>query len=903
MLETAVAPAHEFILDNGLKVVFVPHAAAPVATFMVVYRVGARNEAVGYTGSSHLLEHMLFKGTPKNNRRNGRAFADIMNEIGASKNATTWIDRTNYFETVPSGYLEFAIELEADRMRGAFVADEDRRAEMTVVRNELERNDNNPARVLNSALVATAFREHPYHHPTIGWRSDVEGVSTDRLRELYDTFYHPDNATAFVVGDFDAARTRDAIERFFGSLPRATRPIPGVHTEEPPQAGERSVTLKRPGETTMVGYAFHTPAAYGQHGVLSDAELATRAGGSYESDDPVLDVLARIVGRGRTSRLARALVDTGLALEASAWNWGSRDPGLFQISVNCVPGTAHAAVRTEIDRVLEELASTGPDAAEVERAQTQLVVARAFSGDGTYGVAQRLGEYEAVGGWRLDETSVARVRAVTAQDDRAAARRYLHDDNRTVGLLVPGTPKTFERVAFEGVDVRPDVVPSLEAAPLPPPARTVSAAFASRVARGAIANGVAWRYVAAPESPLVHVRGILDAGPAFAAGRPLLAAVCAEMLSRGTRARSRIQIDEALERAGIRRSYFVDDDPSSSYDPIAFRFVAACTPSEVSAMFATLAEELSEPAFDADELALVKADLMGSLRLARTNTSWRAIQRFLELAYDPGDAHAGSDVDELLRQADAIETADVRAYFERIVLRATPLLSGAGALDAGAFAEVASDAFGRIPFVPQTRPTRAGGARAAREVRADVELERKANVDIVIGRATSLVRSDPDYLAAAVANGILGQSTLSSRLGLRLRDREGLTYGVTSAFLSAGRRPGPWRIAVSVNPANVERAIASARDVLREFAASGPTPREIAGQRNSMAGQQHVALATSGGIAAQLERLAYFGLDDDYVDTYRERLDAVTHEDVATAIARYIDERETIVVAAGTLRA
>jgi len=212
MLTSPLAVPSESFLANGLKVVLVPAAAAPVVTVMVLYRVGARNEAVGYTGSSHLLEHMLFKGTPKNNRRNGRAFADIMNEIGASKNATTWIDRTNYFETVPSGYLDFALELEADRMRGAFIADDDRRSEMSVVRNELERNDNNSARVLGAAVVATAFREHPYHHPTIGWRTDVEGVSTARLRELYDTFYHPDNATLFVVGDFDETSARASIE-------------------------------------------------------------------------------------------------------------------------------------------------------------------------------------------------------------------------------------------------------------------------------------------------------------------------------------------------------------------------------------------------------------------------------------------------------------------------------------------------------------------------------------------------------------------------------------------------------------------------------------------------------------------------------------------------------------------
>ena len=907
MVTSPPLSAQEHFLENGLKVVLVPAAAAPVATLLVVYHVGARNEAVGYTGSSHLLEHMLFKGTPANNRRVGRAFADIMNEIGAAKNATTWIDRTNYFETVPAEYLELAIELEADRMRGAFIADADRRSEMTVVRNELERNDNNSARVLSTALVATAFREHPYHHPTIGWRTDVEGVPTERLRELYDTFYHPNNATAFVVGDFDPERTLATIERTFGALPRAAHAIPDVHTEEPPQAGERSVVVKRPGDTTIVAFAFHTPAAFGQRSVLSARDLASRAASApAENDTYALDVLARVLGRGRTSRLSRALVDTGLALEATAWNWGSRDPGLFQVVANVRPGVAAEQVRGEIERVLEALADQGPDAVEVERAQTQIDVQRAFARDGTLGLAQRLGEFEAVGGWRLDDDFTERVRAVTAEGVREAARTYLHDDNRTLGTLVPGLAKTFDVVAFEPVEVRASAEETVEAAALARPQPHRTAPFATRIARGAAPNGLGWRYVESRESDTVHLRGILAAGPAYAPERPLLATLVAEMLSRGTLRRERRELEERLERAGIRRSYFVDDDAGNGHDALAFRFAAACTAPDLPAVLEILAEELREPRFDEAELELVKAEFVGSLRLARTSTGWRANQRFLELAYEPNDPNAGHDIETLLASVEAIGVDEVRAFWQRRVLHAPPLVSGAGAPAAADFERLLAASLGAVPFVshvPVDAPPIAIRARPAREVRSDVELERKSNVDIVIGHATTLVRADDDYVAAVVANGILGQSTLSSRLGLRLRDREGLTYGVTSSFLAAGKLPGPWRIGVSVNPANVDRAIASARDVLARYAAAGPTERELTQQRNSMAGSQAVALATNGGIAAQLERMAYHALPDDYVDGYRDRLAAISRADVEAAIAKHLAPAELIVAAAGTFAA
>jgi len=902
MLTSPLAVPSESFLANGLKVVLVPAAAAPVVTVMVLYRVGARNEAVGYTGSSHLLEHMLFKGTPKNNRRNGRAFADIMNEIGASKNATTWIDRTNYFETVPSGYLDFALELEADRMRGAFIADDDRRSEMSVVRNELERNDNNSARVLGAAVVATAFREHPYHHPTIGWRTDVEGVSTARLRELYDTFYHPDNATLFVVGDFDETSARASIERHFGALPRAAVTIPDVHTEEPPQAGERTVIVKRPGDTAIVSLAYHTPAALGQHGVLSARAFAERSlDVAADNDGYALEVLGLILGRGRTSRLSRALVDRGLALDASAWNWGSRDPGLFQISVNVRPGVAVDEVRRELDRALAKLTDDVPDAAEVERAQTQIVVARAFARDGTFALAGRLAEFEAVGTWRLDDAYVEGVRAVTPERVREVAREYLHEDNRTVGLLVPGIARTHDTVAFEPVEMRVPDAPPIESAPLPPPSAQSSRPFAERIVRGTAGAGIAWQLVRNAETPTIHVRGLIEAGPAFSIDRPMLPQVTAELLGRGTNARERHAIEERLERVGVRRGYDIDDDASSGFNGLAFRFAGACTTGDLPLLLETFAEELREPSFAPSELALVKAELEGALRLARTATGWRAQQRFAELAYEPGDVNAIADIDALLADLDAIDVADVRAYHANVILRGTALVSATGDVNEDQFAALVQRTLASVPFAAQrARPPCVERARVPVDRFERVILERKSNVDIVIGRATTLVRSDPDFDAASIANGILGQSTLSSRLGLRLRDREGLTYGVTSSFVAGGKLPGPWRVGVSVNPANVDRAIASVRDVLRVYAASGPTVRELVAQRNSMVGQHHVSLATNAGICAQLERLTYYDLGDRYVDDYRERLTAVSHDAVARAVTAYLAENDLIVVAAGT---
>ncbi|HEY1435571.1 MAG TPA: pitrilysin family protein, partial [Thermoanaerobaculia bacterium] len=241
---------------NGLRVLLLQNRVAPVATFAIVYHVGSRNEAVGHTGATHLLEHLMFKGTPEFDRAKGTAVAAVLEALGARFNATTWFDRTNYYETVPSDALETAFAIEASRMRRALLRDEDRVPEMTVVRNEFERGENSPFQVLYKQTFATAFREHPYHHPTIGWRSDIEGMATERLREFYDTFYHPNNATAMLIGDFEEAHALASIERHFGAIASSPRPIPEVYTVEPPQEGERRFAVRRAGEAAWVGLSW-----------------------------------------------------------------------------------------------------------------------------------------------------------------------------------------------------------------------------------------------------------------------------------------------------------------------------------------------------------------------------------------------------------------------------------------------------------------------------------------------------------------------------------------------------------------------------------------------------------------------------------------------------------------------
>ncbi len=403
---------------NGLTVLLMPQTAAPVVTFMVTYRVGSRNERAGLTGATHLLEHLMFKGTERYNKDAGTAIFPTLQRVGAVVNATTWLDRTNYYELLPKAHLALAVEVEADRMRNARVRDEDLASERTVVLNELDRGENDPTRKLLQALHATAFFAHPYGHPTIGWRSDVEQVSAAGLRHFYDTYYWPDNATASVIGDFDRAEALALVEQHFGAIPAAPNPFEHNVTAEPPQTGERRVTVRQAGQLGAVMLGFKSVAAL-------DAEA------------DAIDLLAVALGTGKSSRLYRRLTDRGLTTRAWAYAPRLRDPGLFIVYGALAPDVTHAEVEAALWETLRAVADDGLTEAELERARNQLIAQEAFGRDGPYAIAAQLNEAIAAGDWTLYTDYLDRIEQVTADDVQAAAARVFDQDRLTVGLYDP----------------------------------------------------------------------------------------------------------------------------------------------------------------------------------------------------------------------------------------------------------------------------------------------------------------------------------------------------------------------------------------------------------------------------------------------------------------------------------
>ena len=921
----------EYRLANGLKVLLVENRVAPVVTVMVLYRVGSRNEAVGYTGATHILEHMLFKGTPTFNKNQNTQIAASLQRIGADFNATTWYDRTNYFETVPSDQLEFAIKLEADRMRHSFIADEDRQSEMTVVRNELERGQNDPGGVLDEAVYATAFREHPYHHPTIGWRSDVEGVPTARLKEFYDTFYHPNNATVILVGDFADATALTLLTQYFGAHPATTGAIPEVYTEEPPQEGERRLVVRRAGELALVQMAWRTPAALGQNNLLDNAQLAARARTAPADNDIYpLALLAQILTNGVTSRLYQALVEKQLAVGVGANCDEHRDPGLFSIVATVAPGVVPATVEQAISDELARLAQDGASAAETAQAQRQILAMEAFSRDGTHNVAMQLSEAEAVADWRFYQGYAEQIKRVDAAAIQRVARQYFKEETRTVGYFIPKTDENLAHSAASGggslhlqaseKSIAADFPTSLAKrrfprglqfydepgaeraatndgpasaanfAPHAPAANT----FASRIERTQLGNGASLLLLANHATPTVALRGSLRAGSFFQpAERPGLASMTAQMLERGTLRHDKLALAGALESVGA--------DLDFSVSHFAVTFSGRALAQDLPVLLETLAEMLREPSFPADELEKLKQQTTAIIKEQSSQTRYRAMQRFAELTYTPDNPFYIPPAERLIESINSLTVEDLRDFYQKQYGGRSLITALAGDFVPAdvqqQYATLFSDFTGPDDIAINVTDPPANTA-----MRRDlVSIKDKASVDIILGAPVALRRHAPDFYAAVLANSALGESTLSSRLGLKVRDEEGLTYGIGSRFHAPGWASGPWYITVSVNPQNIERAVASALDVTRGYISDGIRPEELANEKSATIGSTKVGLATNRGLAANIWSMEFNELGLDYIDHYPDLVNAVTIEDANAAICRYFNPDTLTIVMAGDL--
>ena len=861
--------------SNGLKVLLVENHSAPVVTSMIVYRVGSRNEGVGYTGSTHFLEHMMFKGTKDRNPADGRGIDDILKPLGALYNATTSYDRTNYYEVVGSEHLETVLAIEADRMRNLVLTKSDRDAEMSVVRNEFERGENDPSDVMYKELMAMAFREHPYHHSVIGWRSDVEGVPMERMKQFYDTFYWPNNATLIIAGDFQPVSAAELVVKLFGAIPSSPHVIPEVYTTEPAQEGERVFTIRRPGnDMPQVWIGFHVPEA-------------------AHADTYPLAVAAALLGSSskRASRLYKALVETGLAANCWASPGENRSPGLFMLGATCNPGVEPKAVEAAILAELKALSTRTAVARELNRIKAANRKATILQHDDSVKFAELLCNGESVADWQWAMGYDDHFDAVTAADIKRVAGKYFGATNSTTGFFMPepeaaegaGDSAGESDATVGGAGSSVDVSVSGGEKP-----------FIERVKRIVLPNGLTVLALAVPNSGTISLAGSMRAGSYFGSHeKSLVPELTAYMLTKGSTEASKADLAEQLEAMGTGLGF--------STSPFSVDFKATVVKDDAAAYLTLVGNVLRAPLFEQGELAKSLKEFDAFVRNGSSDTERLAGIRLSQALYGKDVVYHDKDAAALLVELAVINRDDLVAYHAGHYSPKGMILTIVGDIDLDNVLELLPAALTEWQGADVKSVTIAPVAAPAAAQRIDVPVAGKASVNILIGLPADLKRTDAGFAAAKIASAALGLDTLSSRLGLVVREKNGLTYGITCGFENVTAGFAPWKIELSVNPENVEKALALVRTVVDEYRASGITEKELADEKGRAYGSFVVSLRSSLGLAVALSQFEFNGLGVAGLDGIKAQYDSVTKEEVDAAIRKYFDLDHAVTVVAGSI--
>lgn len=893
----------EFRLTNGLRVLIAENHSAPVATLLVVYRVGSRNEAVGNTGSTHFLEHMLFKGTEEHNSEKGNGIDDLLTQIGAYWNATTWFDRTSYYEVVPIDYFEMCVELEADRMRNLRLRQEDHDSEMSVVRNELERGENHPEEALEKELYAIAFREHPYHHPTIGWRSDVEGVPMERLRQFYNTFYWPDNASVIALGDFKTEAALETINKYFGSIARAPHPIPGVYTTEPAQEGERRFEVNRAGDLPRVWVGYHVPEA--DH-VDTYALAAARQilGSSWE----------------RSSRLYKRLIDTSLAAEVFARHDDLRDPGLIIVGATVNPGVDSALIENELLAEIELLANEPVTDAELNRIKSSNLKGTILAKADPSSLAFMLGEAESKADWHWLMDYDEKFDQVTKEDIMRVVKTYLVKRNRTVGHFIPKEMEGIESQALQDSDgelpegemeptaghetenalyTEKEIEDFLKVGSSPVAVEFKAGAdsnYTEKVKRVVLANGMTVLLMQNPGTESVGLAINLKAGRFFTWTKPsALSELVGDLLTKGSANYDKNLLAEHLEEMGIPGGleFFVDNYRVG----LGTHLVVSDLPKYLE----LLSDVLRNPIFSEDELEKTKVEWRSRFVESKMNTKSMAWNKLRQELYSSDHPFYDKDFDLQLKELDAVCRDDLTATHKALFSPQSTIITLVGDIDPDSALKLIEKSFadwkGAAPGVISIAETPL--PKSARRV--DVMLPEKASADIVIAHPCAVKRSSEDFYAARIANAALGQDTITSRLGQVVRDRAGLTYGIYSNFADTAFGAAPWTVSLSANPRNIDRALQLVAVTLNDYLTKGISEDDLAKESGRALGSFKVGLSSSLGIARVITEFEFLGLGTAELDRISSHYKSMNKSKVDQAMRRYFHPDQAVTVVSGTL--
>ncbi|MDL5045093.1 pitrilysin family protein [Oscillatoria amoena NRMC-F 0135] len=865
----------EYKLNNGLRVLLFPDQSKQTITVNITYLVGSKHENYGETGMAHLLEHLVFKGTPKHPN-----IPQELTEHGARPNGTTWTDRTNYFETfnATEENLKWALDLEADRMVNSFIAKKDLDSEMTVVRNEFEMGENNPFRVTMQRTMAAAFDWHNYGKSTIGARSDIENVSIDRLQAFYRKYYQPDNAVLVVAGKFEEGKTLDLINQYFGVIPKPVRVIEPTYTADPVQDGERTVTVRRVGDVQMVITAYRIPPA-------------------AHADYAAVQVLSNVLGTEPSGRLYKALVDTKKASSIGSFSFQWKEPGLMLNYAEVLKEKSLEDARVAMLKALDDTTKNPPTKEEVDRAKAELAKQIELMFNSSEQVGLVLSEAIGSGDWRLLHLTRDRIAAVTAEDVARVATHYLKPDNRTVGLFIPTeNPDRAEIPAAPDVEElvknykgKQNVAQgeAFDPSPANIDLRTnrftlqneAKVALLSKKTRG--------------ESVRMNITLRLGDEKSLP-GKSTAGQLTASMLDKGTSKLTRQQIKDEFDRLKANVSFF-------GTSRIVTASIETTRPNLVETIN-LVATILKDPVFSADEFEKLKNEQLANIETQRSEPQAIAPNRYQRHVnpYPKSDPRYVETFDESMASLKAATLDEVKKFYKSFYgFTSGTTVSVVGDFDEAEIRKVITDNFENWKS-PAAYKRLENKVLPVQVINESIETPDKANAMFIAGYNFELKDDHPDYPALLIGHYMLGGGFLNSRLAVRIRQKEGISYGVGSnvniAVLDNASSFTAFAIYAPENAAKLEAAF---MEEIKKVVTEGFTADEVAAAKSGWLQQRTVSRAQDQGLANSLNNAMFLNRTLAWDEKLENSVNNLTAEQVNAAMKKHLDPSKINIVKAG----
>jgi zinc protease len=872
----------EYALDNGLRVLLFPDASKPTMTVNLTVLVGSRMEGYGESGMAHLLEHMVYKGTP--------AHPKIMDELtqhGARFNGSTNDDRTNYFETFPASdeNLKWALGLESDRLVHSNVLKKDLDTEFSVVRNEFERGENSPFNVLIQRMMASAYEWHNYGKSTIGSRSDIERVPIEALQAFYHRYYQPDNAVLVVAGKIDPQKTLALVNDTFGKLPRPKRVLAKTYTTEPVQDGEHQVIVRRTGDTGLVGAVYHGVAG-------SDADFVAE------------EALADILAHRPSGRLYKALVDKGLASSVSAFATDNAEPGVLMMFAEVPAGKPLEPVRDQLTAVVEGLGRAKISDEELQRFKTGALkeIELGLTDSGRIGV--QLSEWAAQGDWRLIFLHRDAIKALTVDRVQKFAQSYFKPANRTLGLFI--AEKSIDRSPLPSAPDVAAIVKDYKGQEQLAAGEAFQANIPNiekRTERVTLPGGM--KLALLPKKTrgeAVRIMLQLNNGAEadFKGTSVATPDLLSDMIGRGSKKYTYQQFRDELDKLKARWravSYIDEARPGEA------AFMVTTVRASVPSVLSLLAEVLREPTFPKDEFETLRKENVTQLEESLQQPQALAMELLLSRSrpWPKDDPRHRPTVKEQLEAYKAAKVEDLIALYKKTWGASAAELVLVGDFDAAAVKaqvekELASWKSPR-PFKRIEVPYRAPEL-------ADELIRTPDKQMAMVGFAQPLpVRDDDaDYPALHLANFVFGGNQ-KSRLWERLRQKEGWSYGTQSSLRASSLDRNATFFAMAIcAPQNAVKAMGALVEELTTFLQKGVGADELKSAKIGLQAQWETSLADDNFVMSLLERSLYLDRKLDFYDKLNARMQAMTPTELAAALTKYVKLEQLVKVKAGDIK-